>query len=79
MNWTDESTMNWSHESTTNKGPFQLSVGPGSGRRWQHFTFSFGRHSEAAHEECLKTWPREAIALARKELDDLETLLGENE
>ena len=67
--------MTWEHDSTINKGPCHITVAPSSGRRWRFFSMDFGSHSEASHEECLKTWPREAIARARAELDKFENLL----
>lgn len=69
----------WNHDSTIECGPMRLSVHLATVRpeQWQHFALSFGSHSEASHEECLENWPREAIARARKVLDDFETLFKE--
>lgn len=61
--------------------PVHLSVNsPDDGKRqWQHLCISFGKYSEDDHGECLKTWPREALRLAREKLDRFEsTLDGEN-
>lgn len=61
----------------------RLSVGPAHGttpEQWQYLDMTFGAHSMRSHNECLETWPKEAIARARKALDDLETLLkGQDE
>lgn len=44
--------------------------------RWQYFSIGFGRHTHDDPETLKTTWPREAIAKARKALDDLEAKLG---
>ena len=45
-------------------------------KRWQFFCFSFGKYSGATHAECLSSWPREALRLARAELDALESKIN---
>ena len=47
------------------------------GWQWQHFILSFGRDSEQAHSECLATWPRDALRIARENLDAFEKTLEE--
>ena len=42
---------------------------------YQHAHLSVGQFSDASHEECLKTWPREAIRLIREQLNKLEAEL----
>lgn len=44
---------------------------------WQYFTVSFGAFGKPNQpiEECLRDWPREAIRLARAELDRFEAQL----
>ena len=42
------------------------------GRQWQYLAMSFGAHSNESHDACCVTWPAEAIARARKLLDELE-------
>lgn len=39
----------------------------------------FGEHSEESLEQCGKTWTREAIAMARAKLDELERIQDELE
>ena len=43
---------------------------------WQHFSLTFGKfEKERTFDECLRTWPREAIAEARRRLDEFEKKL----
>ena len=72
--------MNWTHNSTLEMGPVRMSIQPGArpAEWWQFFIMDFGSHSNASREECLKTWPREAIARARKALDEFENLLEQD-
>ncbi len=58
-------------------GEVRLSVTEGLGgednnRQWQYFDLSFGEFSNESHDACCVTWPKEAIAKARKLLDELE-------
>ena len=55
----------------------RLSVSPSnaSGKMWQWLELRFGSHSTSRHEECLATWPREAIAKARAAIDEFEARL----
>lgn len=70
--------MTWDHDSILEMGSVRMSVSAAKDeKQWQFFVLDFGTHSNASHEECLKTWPREAIARARKELDEFENLLDE--
>jgi hypothetical protein len=46
-------------------------------RRWQYFCLTISKYSPATAAECLATWPAEAIARARAELDELEAQLAE--
>ena len=39
---------------------------------WQWISLSLGEHREASMGACQETWPKEAIALARKLLDEFE-------
>jgi hypothetical protein len=52
-------------------GDIRLSVNL-KDRHWQHFGISFGAFSEKTTDECKATWPREAIAEARRKLDEFE-------
>ena len=45
------------------------------GRPWRFFSMTFGSTATEDVDECLESWPREAIAKARKELDELEAKL----
>lgn len=62
-------------------GSCRLAVSPATsgdpGKKWQHFQISFGRFTNDDRPEV--TWPREAIGLAREELDALEAKLAEME
>src|SRR5574343_1267109 len=48
-----------------------------NGDTWQYVSVSLGRFSKESVESCKVTWPREAIALVRAELDKLEARLNE--
>jgi hypothetical protein len=45
------------------------------GRQWEYVALSFGQFKKDSLEGCQKTWPREAIRLVRKALDDFEATL----
>ena len=65
-------------KSTVNSDCIGLSISPSQnapGGQYQHLLMSFGVHSERSHEECLESWPREVLKLARKALDDFEAKL----
>lgn len=66
-------------QHTLRHGPITLTVEPADGIAantiWQYCRIGFGRHSTATTEECLVSWPRQAIELARLALDDLEAEL----
>ena len=49
----------------------------GDGVTWQHFSLTFGHHTADTDEQCKSTWPREAIAEARKRIDAAERSLDE--
>ena len=71
--------MNWDHDSILEMGSVRIAVSAAKDeKQWQFFIVDFGTHSNASHEECLKTWPREAIARARKTLDEFENLLEQD-
>ena len=43
---------------------------------WCHFSLSFGVFAkDRTFDECLRIWPREAIAEARRRLDEFEKKL----
>lgn len=48
------------------------------GELWQWFMFSFGEHTKADFAEAMETWPKEAIKIARAQLDALEAKMLEN-
>jgi hypothetical protein len=55
------------------KGRINLSVEEENGnRRWKYFGLTFSSYSGDSIEECLKTWPPEAFAEARKQIDEFE-------
>ena len=61
-------------------GKMYVSVGEQmseNGKRWQYMSVSFGRHADRTVSESMDLWPREAIALARAELDKFEASLEE--
>ncbi len=61
-------------------GYVNLSLSPatnGDGTTWQYLSMSFGEFSEDDVESCQGTWPRTAIDLARKQLDEFEQFLNE--
>lgn len=78
MTWKTTQPVAPPRESVLESGHIRLSVRKDeadSERTWQYMIMSFGEHRKASHIECLGTWPREAIALARAELDRLEATL----
>ena len=66
-------------EANIRQGEFFLNLEEQDGGEvWQYVMWSTGKHSRNAFEECLSTWPREAIAKCREALNELEAKL-ENE
>jgi hypothetical protein len=66
--------------SEARSGPVGMSIrtvqrADGDLQRFQYLSISLGRHTTAPHAECLKTWPREALTIARQALDDFEEFL----
>lgn len=65
-------------------GPVFMSIGESGyqkGQRWQYAAISLGENTLASMAECEVTWPRRAIELCRKALDEFEVSLngGQNE
>lgn len=79
--WRTETPEPQPEQSVISCGHIQLSVGQAhdSPQRWEYFSLSFGRFSNEPHKECLKTWPREALRLARENLDQFEEQLDEED
>jgi hypothetical protein len=46
---------------------------------WLHFSLSLCVRGESTVEKCKETWPRESIAVARRELDKLEETLNKEQ
>ena len=62
--------------STIRCGPIMLSVSSHDvDTIWQFISLSLGTFSSASQRECEKSWPVEAIALAREALDEFESKL----
>ena len=58
----------------------RLSVDDDGDEPWQHFSLTFWKfEKERTFDECLRTWPREAIAEARRRLDEFEKKLDKEE
>lgn len=77
MNW-DNQTPHVRQSFVYFNGVIRMSVSDAESdpnKRWQHFQFSFGESSPNSIDECKATWPREALALARKALDEFEATL----
>jgi len=80
MQWeTDTPERTITERSTLNCGPVRLSVKmyEGDPRTWQHFLLSFAEPSEGSPELRRMEWPREALRMARAELDAFEASLEE--
>lgn len=58
-------------------GAIRLSIGPSqtSPALWQYLAMSFGAHTNRSADVSKEAWPREAIRMAREELDRLEEKL----
>lgn len=67
-------------ESTPSKlsrGPITLTVDDSGDQQYQSMILHFGVLSQQSREECLASWPREAIRLAREHLDRFEARMQE--
>ena len=83
--------MEWTREPPTPKpdrkcsihcGGVMLSVSESAedeGKIWQYLAYSNGAFSGLTFEQCLETWPRLAIQLAREALNELELKLSQGE
>lgn len=76
MNWEQTPPASRPRVQLNTKPCFSVTVADHATHRWQHFLLEFGSHSLESNEQCQQTWPREAIAEARRRLDDLESRLG---
>ena len=56
-------------------GPVTLFITDDKDQRWKYFTLSFGEFTTDNVEDCEALWPREALAQARKALDEFEATL----
>ena len=59
-------------------GPIRLSVTEAYKdplRRWQHLQLHVGQHTTMLPDDCMRLWPREALAMARLALDEFEAQL----
>jgi hypothetical protein len=59
-----------------------VSISPacnGTPQNWQYIDVSLGEFSPTSMEDCQIYWPKRAIELARKALDDFEASLNEDE
>ncbi len=83
-----ETMIQWKHpkpepplpEAEIKFGDLCLRVVPNNtSTRWQSLLMTFGKFSDQTHEECLKSWPREALRLAKKALFDFEAALEAEE
>jgi hypothetical protein len=45
--------------------------------RWQHVVISLGEFSDKPIKSCMATWPREALAQLRRQLDAFEESLND--
>jgi hypothetical protein len=61
--------------SVSDDGCIRLSLEETKDHVWQFMLIAFGETSDKLHAECLTTWPREAIRIAREKLDAFEASL----
>ncbi len=64
-------------EAHFNIGSADLSVKERSDgdRQWQLLTLTVGEFTEAPFEECIETWPRRAVQVARQAISELDRRL----
>lgn len=64
-------------------GPVTLAISEASSRNygtyWQHVCVSLGAFSDGTLEACLEGWPKQAISMARKALDEFEAQLDKEQ
>lgn len=76
MKWKTEPPEADREHSVLEFGKVHLSVAQASNdTRWEHLLLNLGDHRTRSHAECLREWPREAVALARAALDEFEATL----
>ena len=79
MKWTEEIEPRERRVVMQHGNHMQLAV-DNDKEPWQHFSLSFGVFAKnTTFDECLRTWPREAIAEARRRLDEFEAKLDKEE
>ena len=73
MKWTEEIEPRERRVVMRHGVHMQLAVEYDDAESWQHFSLSFGVFAkDRTFSECLESWPREAIAEARRRLDEFE-------
>lgn len=81
LNWTTEINPDPGQRYTLRHDGITLQILPrctdSPGHCYTHCIITLGRLSEASESEELRTWPREALKLARRLLNDYEKALEE--
>jgi hypothetical protein len=77
--WILSETPQPKREAVITIGSCQLSVSERQdlGTRWQWIMFSCGEFSDSPLDECLETWPKRAVQLARQAVRELDQRLQE--
>jgi len=76
--WTPTPTPQPKNEAEITVGPCHLSVcehDGTAGKRWQYLSLSLGEFSDTPMDECLGTWPKRAVQLARQAITELDRKL----
>ena len=80
MKWKEETQEPKEHSVVMEDGLAMRLAVDNDKEPWQHFSLTFGKfEKEQTFDECLRTWPREAIAEARRRLDEFEAKLDKEE
>ena len=80
MEWENEKPKPTSERSTLDGDDIRITIERkvSEDRNWQYFGLVFSEYSQRDHEACQMQWPRQAIATARKRLDEFEAELNKD-
>lgn len=77
LNWVDETPERHQKEMVIEDDKISVRVKFNEGQEpWQHMLMSFGEFgADRSLDDCLDSWPLEAIAIARSHLDRFEAMI----
>jgi len=80
MKWTRGTVTTTTRNNLTCPLGITISICDGlNGQRYLWADMMLGVDSDASPDECMQTWPREAIVMFKQKISELETYLNKEE